>query len=216
MNLLLIDDHTMFRSGLRFLLAEIDAGVRVLEAGSCAEAHGYRDEPIDLVLLDLSMPGASGEAAIADMRAAFARATQVVVSGEDDPSLVHRSIAAGAAGFIPKSSPPAAFADALRRVLAGGTSLPPQALRGRAAAGTRPLSAVVEGLSARQSEVFGRAVQGLTRGTIARELELSEDAVDDALSAALRALGVADRTEAVYATARLGVSVPVGSPAHAR
>jgi DNA-binding NarL/FixJ family response regulator len=216
MNLLLIDHHTMFRSGLRFLLAEIDAGVRVLEAGSCAEARGYRDEPIDLVLLGLSLPGLSGEAAIADVRAAFASATQIVLSGEDDPCLVRRSIAAGAAGFIPKSSSPAAFADALRRVLAGGTYLPPQALRGRAAAGTRPLSAVVDGLSARQSEVFSRAVQGLTRDAIAREFELSEDAVDEALSVVLRALGVADRTEAVYATARLGVSAPVRAPAHAR
>ena len=216
MNLLLIEDNTMFRSGLRFLLAQIDAGVRVFEAGSCPEARGYRGEPIELVLLDLSLPGPSGEAAIADVRAAFASATQINVSGEDDPCLVRRSIAAGAAGFIPKSSSPAAFADALRRVLAGGTYLPPQALRGRAVAGMRPLSAVVDGLSARQSEVLGRAVQGLTCDAIAREFELSEDAVDEALSVALRALGVADRTEAVYATARLGVSLPVRAPALAR
>ena len=83
-------------------------------------------------------------------------------------------------------------------------------------AARRPLSSVVEGLSAQQSEVLGLALQGVRRTTIASELELSEDTVTAELSEALRALGVADRTEAVYASARLGVTVAARPLAHAR
>jgi DNA-binding NarL/FixJ family response regulator len=220
LNLLLIDDHVLFRSGLRFLLSELDAGLVVLEAGCCAEARAHRGLPVDLVLLDLSLPGACGDAAIAEVRDAFATATQVVVSGDDEPGLVRRMIEAGAAGFIPKSSSPTVLAAALRRVLAGGVYLPPHVLRGRPATAAdtarRPLSSVVGGLTAQQSEVLGLALQGVRRATIASELDLAEATVTAELSDALSALGVADRTEAVYASARLGVTVAARPLAPAR
>lgn len=223
MNLLLIDDHLLFRSGLRFLLAELDAGLSCLEAGSCLEASAYRGAPVDLVLLDLTLPGASGGAAIADVRAAFETAPLVIVSGDDEPALVRRTIEAGAAGFIPKASSPGVLTAALRRVLAGGIYLPPHVLRAWPAAGpapnsepSRPLAEAVDGLAAQQSEVLGLAVQGLAPGAIARELELPERTVRAELSCALYALGVADRTEAVYAFARQGVTMPSRLPAHPR
>jgi DNA-binding NarL/FixJ family response regulator len=223
MNLLLIDDHLLFRSGLRFLLAELDSGLSFLEAGSCVEASAYRGAPVDLVLLDLTLPGASGDAAIANVRAAFETVPQVIVSGDDEPALVRRTIEAGAAGFIPKASSPSVLAAALRRVLAGGVYLPPHALRDWPAAGSalngepsRPLAEAFDGLSAQQSEVLGLTVQGLAPETIARELKLPERTVTAALSCALHALGVADRTEAVYASARQGVTKSSRLSAHPR
>jgi DNA-binding NarL/FixJ family response regulator len=93
-------------------------------------------------------------------------------------------------------------------------------LRGRPATAAdtarRPLSSVVGGLTAQQSEVLGLALQGVRRATIASELDLAEATVTAELSDALSALGVADRTEAVYASARLGVTVAARPLAPAR
>jgi len=214
MNVLLIDDHTLFRSGMKFLLADLDASVRFLEAGDCAEAMAYRDEPIDLILLDLSMPGVSGEAAIREVRAAFEQPTLVVVSSELDPRLVRSAVDAGACGFIPKTSTHAILLGALRLIFAGGVYLPPHVLRERdfpaPAPGVEPASDVVppriEGLSQRQTEVLLRAVLGKSNKVIARELDVSEGTVKAHLSTSFRALGVANRTEAVYAAARMGLT----------
>lgn len=216
MNVLLIDDHALFRSGMRFLLSDLDRALHYLEAGDCAEAMAHVGEPIDLILLDLSMPGVSGGDAIDEIRAAFEAAALVVVSSEEDPRLVRRAIEAGASGYIPKTSSHAVLLGALRLVLAGGVYLPPHVLRERDFAAPVPTVAQggpaapprVEGLSERQSEVLRRAVLGKSNKVIARELDVSESTVKAHLSASFRALGVANRTEAVYVVARLGLTAP--------
>jgi DNA-binding NarL/FixJ family response regulator len=215
MDVLLIDDHTLFRSGMKFLLADLDASVRFLEAGDCAEALAHRNAPIDLILLDLTMPGASGEAAIREIRQAFEQPTLVVVSSELAPQLVRAAIDAGASGFIPKTSTHAVLMGALRLILAGGVYLPPHVLRDRDFPTPSPVAEPaspaapprIEGLSQRQTEVLLRAVLGKSNKLIARELDVSEGTVKAHLSAAFRALGVGNRTEAVYVAARMGLTV---------
>lgn len=222
MNVLLIDDHALFRSGMRYLLADLDRELHFLEAGSVAEALALADRPVDLVLLDLVMPDASGDGAIADVRAAFDRATLVVISSEEDPRLVRRAIELGASGFVPKTSSPRILPHALRLVLAGGVYLPPHVLRERDFASPPPLAATpvagggpprIEGLSERQTETLLRAVLGRSNKSIAREMDVSEGTVKAHLTVAYRVLGVTNRTEAVYAVARLGLSA---APAPAR
>lgn len=166
---------------------------------------------MDLVLVDLHMPGANGMDALGAMRAAFEASAVVVLSSEDDPRLIRQSIEMGASGFIPKSSTPQVMIAALRLVLAGGTYLPPHVLLGFSGAAPEAAPAEVsahsvDGLSARQLEVLMKAVQGKANKVIARELQLSEGTIKAHLSAAFRTLGVQNRTEAVFVAAKVGLT----------
>jgi DNA-binding NarL/FixJ family response regulator len=208
--ILIIDDHALFRQGLRFLLRDLDADLEIMEAADCAQACTLAGESFNVVLLDLHMPGVAGLDALDAVRQAFESSRIVVLSGEEDPRQVRRAIDAGAAGFIPKSSTPEVLVSALRLVLADGIYLPAVALKGLG--GGEPDAALSsdrlgDALSERQVEVLRKAVQGKANKVIARELGISEGTVKAHLSAAFRALGVHNRTEAVYAAARSGLQL---------
>lgn len=210
MRILIVDDHALFREGLRFLLRDLDPHLEVGEASSCAEALPLARERFDLVLLDLHMPGISGLEALQTVRKAFESTRIVVLSGEDDPRLVRRAIEGQAAGFIPKSSSPQVLLSALRLVLSDGVYLPAVALKDLgdgAEPAHRGTSPVGGKLSGRQLDVLRKAVEGKSNKVIARELGISEGTVKAHLAAAFRALGVKNRTEAVYAAARSGLQL---------
>ena len=212
MRILIIDDHALFRQGLRFLLRDLDADLEIAEAADCAQATALAGESFNMVLLDLHMPGIAGLDALDAIRQAFESSRIVVLSGEEDPRQVRRAIDAGAAGFIPKSSTPEVLLSALRLVLADGVYLPAVALKGlgdgeAADPGTMSEDRLGETLSGRQVDVLRKAVQGKANKVIARELGISEGTVKAHLSAAFRALGVHNRTEAVYAAARSGLQL---------
>lgn len=205
MRILVIDDHALFRRGLKHLLRDLDDRVEVLEAAGCSETEALRGTSFDLILLDLHMPGIAGLDALAAMRNAFEASRIVVLSGEEDPRQIRRAIDAGAAGFIPKASTPEVLLGALRLILAGGVYLPSVALRGMGepdAAEQASEDRIAQLLSDRQIEVLRKAVEGKANKVIARELGISDSTVKAHLSAAFRALGVHNRTEAVYAAAR--------------
>ena len=212
MKLLLVDDHALFRSGLRLLLREFSAEIEFFEAGNPADALAFADKAFDLILLDLSMPGTHGTSALERMREAFVDMPIVVLSSEDDPGLIRQVIDLGASGFIPKSSTHRILISALQLILAGGVYLPMHVL----SKSTRPALALtasdssapdvpVPGMTDRQYEVLLKAVRGQSNKMIARSLLLSEGTVKAHLSAAFRILGVSNRTEAVYAAAQLGI-----------
>ena len=217
MRVLLVDDHHLFRQGLKFLLADLDTGIDFCEADNLpaalahATAHATAQAP-DLVLVDLHMPGEDSMGVLGRMRSAFDASMLVVLSSEDNPATIRRAIDAGASGYVPKSSTPQVLIAALRLVMAGGIYIPPPALRAFAgtSAPARPPAAPngprsTEHLSGRQMEVLLKAVQGKANKVIAREMQLSEGTVKAHLSAAFRILGVQNRTEAVFAAARLGL-----------
>ena len=207
MRILIVDDHPLFRKGLHSLLRDLHPELEITEANSCDEAIKKAGEAFDLVLLDLHMPGVKDLEALHKVRPAFESSRVVVLSGEEDPRLVRRAIDADAAGFIPKSSTPQILLNALRLILADGTYLPEVALKdlgdeaGPAAQGINPDS-LSDTLSPKQIEVLRKAVEGKANKVIARELGISDSTVKTHLSAAFRALGVHNRTEAVYAAAR--------------
>jgi DNA-binding NarL/FixJ family response regulator len=166
------------------------------------------------VLLDLKLPGVNGMDALRALREAVPAAPLVVLSGEEDPHVVREAIERGAMGFIPKSSTPEVLIQALRLVLARGVYLPPTVLDSRAAPapGASPqadsAAARLLGLTPRQADVLRCVIQGKPNKIIARELDISEGTVKAHLSSVMHALGAHNRTEAVYAAAKLGLRLP--------
>lgn len=211
MNILLVDDHELFREGLQFLLADLDEELNFSQASTCAAALAAVDEkPFDVILLDFHLPGVQRFDALRALRASAEHATIVVLSAEEDPALIRRIIEEGAAGFIPKASSHSVMMAALRLILAGGTYLPPHSLS------SEPLNAPVleesaehsvARLTERQLSTLRLAMQGKGNKAIARELDVSEATVKAHLSEAFRRLGVHNRTEAVFAAARAGLKI---------
>ena len=204
---LLIDDHALFRRGLRLMLREVFPTVDVSEADGCAAASDMQEVSFDLIFLDWNMPGIQGELALDAIKLAFPACPVVVMSGEDDAGVIRSAIARGASGYVPKAAQPEVMLGALQLILAGGVYLPPQVLgathRGAATPvhSASPLNALTE----RQLEVLRRALKGTPNKVIARELAISEGTVKSHLSSAFRALDVRNRTEALYSAAKLGL-----------
>lgn len=208
MKLLVVDDHALFREGLKLLLTGLEPQARLQEAGDLVQALKLADgADFDLILLDLKLPGPHGLDALESLRDASAGVPIVVLSGEDDPAVVRAAIERGAMGFIPKSSTPEVLIQALRLVLARGVYLPPLALGARAAVALPAGSAEIKlpGITERQMDVLRCVIRGKPNKVIARDLDISEGTVKLHLSAVFRALGAHNRTEAVYAAAKLGL-----------
>lgn len=213
-NILLVDDHALFRGGLKSLLKELGTGLVLDEAGNCTQAlERVAEHRYDLILLDLNMPGLNRLDALAALRETVPEVPVVVLSGEDDPRVVRAAIERGAMGFIPKSATPEVLIQALRLVLAHGVYLPVAVLdaagalpaaQAAARADSAPAPAL-PGLTPRQMDVLRCVIQGKPNKVIARELDVAEATVKVHLSSVLRAFGVRNRTEAVYAAAKLGL-----------
>jgi len=222
--ILVVDDHLLVREGLKSVLKQVDRHVEVFEAGTAAEAFriAAMNRDLDLVLLDLGLPDFSGHLALGEFRRNHSDVPVVVLSASTDLADVMRCIQDGAAGFIPKSSTAGVTLGALRLVLAGGTYLPPDILLAHeglqdqaeppssAGAADGPGSAVEAGqlgLSNRQAQVLALLVQGKSNKAIGRDLNLAEQTVKAHISAAMRALNVTSRTQAVIAVGRLGLNL---------
>jgi DNA-binding NarL/FixJ family response regulator/DNA-binding winged helix-turn-helix (wHTH) protein len=193
---LLVDDHALFREGIKLQLLELDESIVCLEAGSVADALALKDHEVDLVLLDFGLPGVKGLDAIAKIKQAFT-APITIVSASDDARTIKSAIARGALGFIPKSMAKREFFAALGLVRAGAIYLPPQVLFDKGGADGE--------LSEMQHQALQAAVRGDSNEAIATELGIGVKDVDDHLRRAYRALGVDNRTDAVYELARRGL-----------
>lgn len=211
MNVLLIDDHALFRDALVLLFAHHLPEFNLLEADSIGQAVEVAREhgDIALVLLDLGLTDSDGMASLAALRGALPELTVVVLSADARRDTIVAAIDAGAAGFVPKVARGTVLADALRTVLEGGVYLPAEAL-----AADRPGTAdaaVVDALSPRQVQVLQLLLQGKSNKLIGRALDLSESTVKTHLLAVFRRLEVNNRTQAVLAAARLGLRLPQGA-----
>jgi DNA-binding NarL/FixJ family response regulator len=197
----LADDHPIVRAALASALGDLAPSVRFREASDAAGALALLDgvPPLDLLVVDLRMPGADGLSTVRALRERAPEVPLVVVSAEDDPAHIAPLLALGVAGFIPKSEPPAVIVSALRLVLAGGTYVPP---RLAAAAAAPPPGAADAGLTPRQWEVVKLLARGLSNKAIANALGVTEGTVKVHLIAVFRALGVRNRTAAVIAARR--------------
>jgi len=204
MRVLLVDDHPLFREGLKGLLLGLDPAVLVEQAGSVAQAEALQGQTFDLVLMDLQMPGTQGMETLTRIKALFEASAVVVVSGDESPTTIQRAIQHGAAGYVPKTTDPSVTIQALRLVLAQGTYLPPEALRqpGQAleSAPAAPNTAPnwPQELSPRQLAVLRCLLQGKPNKVIAREIGIAEGTVKAHLWAVYQLLGVNNRAQAMY------------------
>lgn len=213
MNLLLVDDHALFREGLRSLLANISPGVAIHEAASLSTAvDECRNATFRIVLLDLELPESAGLETLELFRERVPDVPVVVLSSDQDPRHIRSAIELGAVGFVPKSHTSDLMIAALRFVLSGGVYLPPNVLNEVAepepeTSGGTAVSAAFARLSPRQQEVAHLLLQGSTNKVIARQLNLSEGTVKAHVSAIFQIIGARNRVEAVLIAAKLGLKV---------
>lgn len=199
-DILIADDHPLFRSALRqALVAAADAQVLLTEVGSITELQGSLDArgDWDLVLLDLNMPGAYGFSGLVLLRGQYPHVPVVVVSAQEESSVVNRARDFGASGFIPKSSSLEDIQQAVRTVLEGGTSWPPMAGGGGPLSEQEKIvSEQLASLTPQQFRVLTMVCDGLLNKQIAYELGVSEATVKAHVTAIFRKLGVRTRTQA--------------------
>lgn len=208
--ILIVDDHPMFREAARGAVEMALPGARVLEAGSinaACETVPQTPGGIDLLLLDLVFPGISGFDGLILIRTEFPRLPVVVVSSLDDPRIAAEAIRLGAAGFVPKSASKATLAEALAEVMGGSLYVPrhlAQAIRGmRAKAADQDIAARIADLTPSQIRVLQLIRQGMYNKQIAHELRVSETTVKAHVTEILRKLKVTSRTQIVIETAHL-------------
>lgn len=197
---LIIDDHPLYREGLISALRGRLGDVTVSGADSAEDGLAVLDKnpDIELVLIDLRLPGMDGFAALGLYGERFPAVARVVVSGDDDPTLVQRAFAAGASGFIPKSLAVDDVATAIRRVMQGELFVPPAQEEK-----TKPAGAA-KSLTLRQIEVLRLLGEGYTNKEIARSLDITERTAKAHLAAIFEALNAENRTQAVIAAQRAG------------
>lgn len=204
--LVIADDHPLFRGALREAIAGLFADASVAEAGSFDEVSELieRDGEVDLVLLDLTMPGMRGLSGLLYLRAQYPSVPVVIVSANDDPGMVRRCMDFGASGFIPKTLSIDAIRGAVAKVLAGGLWVPRDVDLDRGAdAEVAHLLARVATLTPQQVRVLMMLAEGLLNKQIAHALGVSEATVKAHVSAILQKLGVESRTQAVIAVTRI-------------
>lgn len=201
----IVDDHPLFRDALRQVLASSFADLRLSEAGSLEELSKILCEgDVDLVLLDLSMPGVQGYSGLLYLRSLDPSIPVVVISANEGASTIRRCLDFGASGFIPKSSPVPTIKKAIAAILQGEIWAPADA--GMDMADEPDTAALVERLSTltpQQVRVLMMLGEGLLNKQIAYQLGVSEATVKAHVSAILQKLHVESRTQAVIAVKKI-------------
>lgn len=199
MRVLIVDDHALFREGIGHILRVHHPNVEVRESSTCEAAlvRGSSDEDVDLILLDLALPGMNGIQGIERLLDVWQDPPIVVVSSTQNEWDIAEALRRGVMGFIPKAYSGAEMMAAIETVLSGERYLP-----GGLARRLETLCEESEApskLTDRQIEVIDLMAQGLTNKGIANRLDIAGNTVRAHVAAVLRTLNASTRTEAVYA-----------------
>ncbi|RLQ87191.1 response regulator [Notoacmeibacter ruber] len=211
LNILIADDHPLFRGALRQVLSGLPNACEIHEAGDFAGAKRLVEEgeDYDLILLDLNMPGSSGHSAIVGLSAVQSNIPIIVVSASESPETIRRAIELGASGYIAKSASMETIREAIERVLEGQVWVPPHIELG---VETDPeISELIERLGTltpQQTRVLTMIGEGLLNKQIAYELGVSEATIKAHVSAVLTKLNVDSRTQAVILLSKLSANSP--------
>jgi len=211
LKVLIIEDHALVREGLLVAVRSLEDGTETLGAQDADEGLKVLEtnDDIDLVVLDLMLPGTSGMALLGAIRKRYPTIPVVILSALDDPETAGRAMRQGASGFVPKASSTDSLLDALRQVLEGEVYLP-QGMREamERGDGTRGKSIADRyGLTAAQMRVLELLTQGKTNRQIAEMLDVTEGTVKIHVSAIFKALNVTNRSQALLVASRQRVRV---------
>lgn len=188
--ILIVDDHTMFRSAMSLLLSSRIGGAQILEAGSLDEALALQPGGPDVVLLDIALPGADGMTGIGLIHAQWPEVPVLMLSAHDGMDTVRQALERGAAGFVSKAESPERIVALLEELLPG-SAVPAMTDEVR--------------LTPRQADVLELLGQGLSNKVIARRLDLSENTVRWHVQAILEILQASSRAEAAYLARTMGL-----------
>lgn len=205
-HIVIIDDHPLFRDALKQTLEESFSEIKITEGGSLDKVAAtiQSGAEVDLILLDLSMPGVHGYSGLMFLRAQNPEIPVVVVSAQESPSVIQRCLEFGASGFIPKSLEVKRIREAVAAVLEGGVWWPADLkLEAGGADDASEIVARLASLTPQQVRVLMMLGEGLLNKQIAFQLGVSEATVKAHVSAILEKLGVDSRTQAVIAVNKI-------------
>lgn len=211
MKILVVDDHPVMLEGLSALLRQEGPQTIIVQASSATQALAAVEshQDLDIVVLDLMMPGASGLSTISEIGRARPELPVVVLSSSEDPIDVRNALSQGALGYVPKSASRTTLLSAISLVMNGELYIPPLMLNQIATArpvADRPTPRAL--LTPRQIDVLRRIGESLPNKTIAYEMDLSEKTVKAHITAIFKALNVVNRTQAAAAGRDLGLIRP--------
>ena len=222
---LIADDHPLFREAIARVIDDGFPGSTLLEASDldAALAVAGRHDDLDLVLLDLNMPGMQGLGGLVRLRNLFPTLPAVIVSAEEEKRVILQTITYGAVGFITKSTPRKQMIQALEQVLAGSIYLPADIIRAgsgavagddSAAPQRQPadLNDVLATLTRKQLQVFERMSRGDSNKVIAYQLNIAESTVKAHVSAILRKLGATNRVQAILSAGDIDFAAYLRAP----
>lgn len=204
MRILIASDQSLFRDGMRHMLAGLEPSPEIVEAADRQGIEGaFGRTKLDLGVIDLNLIGITGLPAA---RSAAGAVPLVVVSAIEDGQEVRAAIAAGASGYLPKSAQRAVMLSAIQLVLAGGLYVPPLVLESIAPSKRNGTHADIKRLlTERQIDVLRLLAEGRPNKEIARHLNLAEGTVRVHVNAVLKALNARNRTEAALAARETGL-----------
>ena len=209
MRFLIVEDHPLFREALEGALQMAAPEADILQATSIEGALELLASTVDLdlILLDLSMPGTTGLSGIIRVRKAFPRIPVIIVSGHQDPQIISGALSLGVSGYILKSASKQELAEGIGEVLRGSICLPPAyralARSQRAASPAQDLLKRLHDLTPQQLRVLEMLKRGLQNKQIAYELKISETTVKVHVSDILRKLNVMSRTKAIVEMSKI-------------
>jgi len=199
---MIVDDHALFRTGMKMILTQVGEAAGISEACSIKEAFDFSESGVDVILLDIHMPGLNGIDGIKPIRDKFAKVPIIILSASSDLNDMQKAKELGASGFMNKAALAEEMVSSINRVLDGKTCFPDDV----DSVDLAPKTSLGSALTPRQIEVLIYLCEGKSNKLIARELEMSENTVRVHVSAILAALGAVNRSEAILIAKREGIT----------
>jgi len=201
-HIMIVDDHAMFRTGVKMILMQVGEAAGISEACSIKEAFDFSESGVDLILLDIHMPGLNGIDGIKPIRDKFSKVPIIILSASSEINDMQKAKELGASGFMNKAALAEEMVSSINRVLGGKTCFPDDV----DSAEYDSKASLSSTLTPRQIEVLIYLCEGKSNKLIARELEMSENTVRVHVSAILSALGAVNRSEAILIAQKEGIT----------